>query len=444
VEQTTIARASTEAAPRRRSRRERLRALFPLDSGPQEIRSLDGLRAVAALLVVSYHAIVFSNADLSIAGIDLYPAWNYGRTGVQLFFVLSGFLLFLPYARAMLLARPLPSARQFYRRRILRIVPAYWVCLVILVAIGLPTYLNVTGLANFATHLLFIHNLVPAFDSSIQGPFWTMAVEAQFYLLLPGIAWLLSRVVGRTGSVPRTLLAVCGVIVVAEVSRLVSAIVTVYLPQWQGAQLRLATDALLALNGSEGRFLETFGVGMFCAVLYVARSEGRLYISPQVARASSWLLGIGAFAAAFGIALRVAIRRPMFGNACYACLSPHDVEAILGPLLLGIAYGLLLLAILLSTGALRRIFSFAPLRFLGLISYSLYLWHLPLIIGSQPFFAGWAPVSHLLANLGVATLAVGVAYLSYQVIERPFLQRRRARPAPQPTLAVSAAPTLGS
>ncbi len=64
---------------------------------------------------------------------DISVPWNYAQTGVHLFFVLSGFLLFLPYARAMLQDRPLPTARRFYQRRALRILPAYWVCMIALV-----------------------------------------------------------------------------------------------------------------------------------------------------------------------------------------------------------------------------------------------------------------------------------------------------------------------
>src|SRR5215831_20297932 len=108
--------------------RARARALLPLSSGPHEIRALDGLRAVAALNVLVYHAIRAITHQVSVFGLDLTFAWYYTQTGVHLFFVLSGFLLFLPCARAMLLARPLPSARQFYRRRALRILPAYYVC----------------------------------------------------------------------------------------------------------------------------------------------------------------------------------------------------------------------------------------------------------------------------------------------------------------------------
>ncbi len=86
----------------------RLRILLPLDNGAQDIRALDGLRAVAALFIVAYHAIRVE-AETYASAQAIPPALYFLQTGVHLFFVLSGFLLFLPYARAMLQGRPLPS-----------------------------------------------------------------------------------------------------------------------------------------------------------------------------------------------------------------------------------------------------------------------------------------------------------------------------------------------
>ena len=112
-----------------------LKRLRPMENGPREIRSLDGLRAVAALSIVLFHVMLFLQLEYQPWSQAINHGWYYLSTGVHLFFVLSGFLLFLPYVRALLDGAPLPSARRFYRRRALRILPAYLVCLAAMVAL---------------------------------------------------------------------------------------------------------------------------------------------------------------------------------------------------------------------------------------------------------------------------------------------------------------------
>ncbi len=88
-------------APRDMASRSQWRvALLPLDSGPGEIASIDGLRAIAALSVMLFHAYYLVSRSVG-AGVDVTALWNYGQSGVHLIFVRSGFLLFMPYARAM-------------------------------------------------------------------------------------------------------------------------------------------------------------------------------------------------------------------------------------------------------------------------------------------------------------------------------------------------------
>src|SRR5262249_33769743 len=132
--------------------------------------------------------------------------WYILGTGVQLFFTLSGFLLFRPYIAAMFNGKQLPSARRFYWKRALRILPAYWVALAILLYFSWPIAKDPQWL-NALTHVLFIHDMFPRYNRDIDGPFWTLAVEAQFYLLMPWIAATVAWVIGhaRRGQAPRPL-----------------------------------------------------------------------------------------------------------------------------------------------------------------------------------------------------------------------------------------------
>jgi peptidoglycan/LPS O-acetylase OafA/YrhL len=411
--------------------RSRLRRFLPADTGPQGIRALDGLRAVAALSVLIFHVflirgILLGNARTVVLGLDLTFVWYYLESGVILFFVLSGFLLFLPYANAILDARPLPDVRRFYQRRALRILPAYWVCLAILVLVQLPSYLSRAGVKDVLVHLTLIHNLFPIFNQAIEGPFWTLAVEAQFYLLLPLIAWGIARVTGKTRSRRRVVLSLLGLMAIALLLREGVAVANGFRAHLHGWSASLLDATLVTVNGTLGRYLEVFAVGMLCSVLYVTvRRDDSRRKGVQIA---GWLLFIGALAVSFALGQRVNLRHEQVLSIFYQFMRPTDVEEIGGPFLIGIGYGMLVLGVLFGGRALRACFEAPPLRFIGLISYSLYLWHLPILLGAIAYFPALSPLA-LKVDVGLAgaaVVAVVIAYVSYMVVEQPFLRRRHA------------------
>src|SRR5512146_1260250 len=234
------------------------RWLRPLGSGSGEIAALDGLRALAALSVLVYHAMSVAGAKTFIAGHDFTWTYFYTESGVDLFFTLSGFLLFLPNARAILDGRTGPRARAFYRRRALRILPAYYACLGI---VALAETLMGAGpsAGNIGAHLALLHDISPAFNRTISGPFWTLAVEWQFYLVLPLIAWVVARF--SAGSPRRMVAGVLGVIAVALALREVDALLAVNraaLPAVIAPWIDLAQRVVI---GSQGKYLEVFGIG---------------------------------------------------------------------------------------------------------------------------------------------------------------------------------------
>lgn len=401
------------------------RWLRPLGSGPQEIAALDGLRALAALSVLVYHALATANAKIILGGHDLTWAWFYTESGVDLFFTLSGFLLFLPYARAILGGRAAPNAREFYRRRALRILPAYYVCLAVVTLTQFSVYASRVGAENVLAHLLLLHDIAPAFNRTISGPFWTLAVEWQFYLILPLIAWGIARVSG--GSPRRLIAGVVGVIALALALREGDALLATHrslLPAPAAPWIDLAQRVVI---GSQGKYLEVFGVGMLCSVIYTLMKQRAGTLGSRRAQ----LAGLGLLALALLTYLafgpQVFERRNAILAAFYLALRPTDIEMIAGPLVLGVGYGALTLGALLAPPLFRAPFEWGPLRFVGLISYSLYLWHETIINLIFPHI----PVTGEFAR-SVAALAIGLcvampfAYLSYQFVERPFLRYRRA------------------
>jgi peptidoglycan/LPS O-acetylase OafA/YrhL len=418
----------TLAKPERTAARQRLQAWWPLSSGPREIQALDGLRALAALSVLFYHAFSSVTDRVVIFGQDVSFAWYYGQTGVHLFFVLSGFLLFLPYARAMLQARPLPSARLFYRRRALRILPAYWVCLAGLILTQLPLrwaqYTSLTGLENIAAHVVLFHDDFDAFNRTIEDPFWTLAVEWQFYLVLPllaaGIAWL----VGKTRSLHRLVVGVLGVIALALLLREVDAAIQARFPLLHGNTLLVAQIFTHITLGAQGKFLEVFGIGMLCSVLYVAGTEMGAF--PQVVTRR---VGIGLVVAALAVMFvlaKASMTLAIIGVLPdFMLVHPRNLLEICGAMLVGMGYGALVLGVLWGGRAVRAPFEWAAIRFVGLVSYSLYLWHGPIIVGAHPLISALPGPVQLLGALAVGfVIALPFAYASYQWVERPFLRRR--------------------
>ncbi|HUY78899.1 MAG TPA: acyltransferase [Ktedonobacterales bacterium] len=407
-----------------------------------ETRVLDGLRALAALLVVMYHFVDASRGHITLFGRNADYLWVYGETGVHLFFILSGFLLFMPYVKAMRAGRPLPSIRRFYTRRALRILPAYFICLVLLVAVQYPALLaqeGVTGLsADVILHVLMLHNLSIAFNRTINGPFWTLAIEWQFYLVLPLIAWVIALFVGPTRSTARIIYGVLGMIILALDARVFDGVIeTAVLPQLQETHARMASIidfAMLLLTGVQGRFLEVFATGMLCSVIYIVCIERK----PRwLSRQRAAILSVSLLAVALTLSHTMAGYAQALGNTVlspyYSAIDPTSWLQISGSFLIGLGYAAFVLGVLFSGAWLHWMFEFVPLRYIGLWSYSLYMWHGPALYGALP----GTPNLTIPERLVVGAV---ITYLSYQLVERPFLQIRKREVAPATPKAAPAEP----
>ncbi|WP_322480936.1 acyltransferase, partial [Thermogemmatispora sp.] len=182
-----------------------LPTLMENDLRGNAIPMLDGVRALACLAVLvfhvnwtTYHQHLWQPLHQPLVSSFLLV----GSTGVTLFFILSGFLLFLPYVGALLSEeRPWPSVRRFYLRRALRIWPAYYVSLFILITLWQPQYWQPAHWRELLLFVTFFMDSTPETFRKINGPYWTLAIEWQFYLLLPllslGIFLLLRRLPQR-------------------------------------------------------------------------------------------------------------------------------------------------------------------------------------------------------------------------------------------------------
>lgn len=391
----------------------------PPHAAPHELPALDGLRALAILLVLWHHIYRWGPGDWSIWKLPILRASaDFGFIGVLLFFVLSGFLLFLPYARALVDGGRWPSARSFYRRRALRILPVYFVALAVLAALVTAAHAWRPWMAHgFVFTALLAQNISLSASNLVgvlDGPLWTLAIEWQFYLILPGVALIvlwLTRGRSRRVVLRRTTLALSIVILFGLAIRVVSAILMYGPSGGQAASTAGWSGILLRVVG--GRYLEEFALGMLLSLAYAAVSrEGRLAL-----RRVTWA---GAFAGVLVLPGLV---------ACYLWAQRLDVFRaendwgfipgagwswiVLGVWATTLCFALLLAAALFGPGAFKWALSLPPLRFIGLISYSIYVWHLPII--------------NLVRNTTAAVIVILLlSVVSYYVIERPFLRRRYA------------------
>jgi len=364
----------------------------PAAAGPRSRRlaGLDGIRGLAALYVVADHVFLRSFRGYPADHAPFWAAWLiYGRFAVVVFIVLSGFSLALSPARH---GWRLDAVSKFAGRRVRRILPPYWAALAFSLAVAWliipqPEH-GVPDAKSVFVNGLLVQNLVAA--HSPNAAFWSMAVEAQLYVVLP----LLLVLVRRRGA---AVMVTAVVVVVAAVG-----IVGPHIPRLRTFVIQSPPD-LAAL----------FAVGILTAGIVGARESRRSWPWP-------WL-ALGALAPVLAV---IAWR-----GSAWTQGHLFWVDLALGPaiacLLAGLATG--------RPAALLRLLDARPVRSLGSFSYSLYLTHAPIVaIVCERIVAGRvAPgVPTFLVSLALALpLTIAFARLFAAVFEIPF-QRGRSLPAP--------------
>lgn len=405
--------------------------IFPFKSMTQKntLPVLDGVRAVACLSVISYHVHYFLAHDYdlnALLGKFATAIGLAGWSGVTLFFVLSGFLLFQPFAKALLFEKPWPSMRTFYLRRALRILPGYYVALLVLIALTQPAYLQLDHWKETLLFLIFFMDATPATYQQINGPFWTLAVEWQFYLLLPLLALGFAALVKR-GTSPRWrwwLLLGCllAMIVWGVGTRFLGQYYTLHPTETLLVPRSLLNIILIFVYGTSGKYLEDFAIGMLissCYVLAQRAADGqtlRLYLT----RSSPWLWRVGILwlcvMMTWYIFPFLSILSPLFGAGNWMV----ELGYALG-------FGLCVTALLFGPANLKRWFELQPLCWIGTISYSLYIWHLPLLLlfrgMTSPYVKSWSFLAvYTLQGVCVLLLIIPFSFIFYSLIERPGIQ----------------------
>lgn len=342
----------------------------------RRLDAVDGLRAVAALWVVLFHIRAFSGANLG--PLDLVV--RSGSTGVSLFLVLSGFCLYLPVARGTAFA-----TGRFFMRRLRRLLPAYYASLgvailVTVVAAGHLGFVQYSplGLTEQAlAHVTMTHSLFPSTFYALNGAYWSLALEWQLYLLLPVLV-----IAARRFGLARTVVAVVAVNVAYRLGLQVAIVVH------PGASPSLWTSAVLP-NLLPGRWAE-FAFGMVAAQL---SASGR--ISRRWSRVG-W------------VAIPLAL------------LSLLAVGSPLEHLLFGSVFFVLLCAVLAEGTVINRFFGWRPLAAIGVMSYSLYLVHQPIVQALDLLFRqqGLSALATFVVVLVLLPAVLAVAWVLFITVER--------------------------
>jgi peptidoglycan/LPS O-acetylase OafA/YrhL len=376
----------------------------------------DSLRAIAALAVFGTHAYFVLEANQ--AG-PLRAYFVRLDVGVYIFFAISGFLLYRPFVRARLGKQEQPPQVKSYAwRRFLRIAPPYWVALTI-VTIWLHMG-NVVEPANAPWIYLFGQVYRPTLAIAGLPQAWSLCVEAAFYVFLPLYAFAMRSLPLRSESGRfRAELAGLALLVVAGFGFTALAHANGAVDQLYHFPLHLTLPC----------YLEVFAVGMAMAVLSVRYEERELprWLTPiDRFPGLAWLLAAVAF---WAVSTQIGLDgRPGETMNAAQYLGHHALFTV-------VALGVVLPGVFgdPSRGVVRRVLANRALLWVGLISYSFFLYHVAVVIQVDRWNLPAGPLVALV-------LSIAIAAASYYAVERPALKLKRlvgprSEPAPREATA---------
>ncbi len=360
------------------------------------------MRGFAAFGIVILHVWMFHQGD---AGNPERTTWEIAisqlRLGMPMFFVLSGFLIFRPFAAALIDGRANPDTRKYAIRRAARILPAYVVAILIpAVMLALLDHGQARPVEQIPIYLFFAQNYVDATSHGLNPPTWTVAVEVSFYIAVPIAAVLLGLLLSRLSGPEsrRTVLAaICIVLLVIGAYVLGQCAIN-------GPQHSALKDSLL------GR-LNSFAAGMLVAVLVHGRTSHKGLAYALVA-------GGGA------LVLFEAVVRG------YSLLDPTLRDQVVDtPASIGVA--MIIAGFVLSKIPGEVVFARGPWQWYGKLSYGLYLWHFPVIYLLRSLEI-W-PSSLLWSCTAVMVLSTLLAMISWSLLEKPAMEWARRKTASKPS-----------
>lgn len=322
-----------------------------------EIGVLYGFRALMVLLVANYHIWQQSWLPQRFTLFGQSYSFDFLTRSSYLFvdgmMLLSGFLLYLPYARQTVEGTPAPGPGRFYWKRALRIIPSYLAAVLLalcLFALPQGAYPSRGALVwDVLAHLTFTFPFWPQtyLYTPLNGALWTIAVEMQFYLLFP----LLARAAQKRPALTLSLMAAAGW-------------------AYRFCVYRFAADTSLLINQLPS-FLDVYALGMLGALGYCRAQAPAAGLGPRARRALQW-----ACAAAFAVGCVCVCQ--LLGAQSAASAQGHAALRLSQLIIrfpLAAALLLMMLAASQMPRALQKLLDNRLMRFLSVISMNLYIWH---------------------------------------------------------------------
>jgi peptidoglycan/LPS O-acetylase OafA/YrhL len=388
------------------------------------IIGLDGARGLSCLGVAIMHICGhYSPNTASTFRTNLFG------TGLIFFYVLSGFLLFLPYVRNLVADREsakLPSTKNFAIHRFARIMPGYLAIFLLCNYVFSVAYVQnaamqpprtedgtgtITNIWQLLANLTLVQSYVPQYFQTGLNPSWSLTLELAFYASLPVLGALLFMLRKRTSLRPFgiALVAPALLLFIGFVGKLMLPLLMAHFGVTDPLMVDWGPNWVAVFLRSFIASADNFAFGMLAAIVVVAIE--RRVLRESVSRRVRMMSAVAAVPVALLCAVLLASGGvlALFGVSAIALLAGLAILVIVAPLMRG------------ETSAIANLLEMAPFRFIGKISLSAYLWHFPvmLLLGRAGLMAS-DTLGGMVWNVALGlTAAVLISVVTYYAVERP-------------------------
>lgn len=358
-----------------------------VQSVPGKLVGFDSIRGIAAFLVFIFHFWGLNLVgDVKIGGVDLTAFFDSGHVGLDVFFVLSGFLIFRSVYKNGVGLR-------YFLRRFLRIAPIYYFSILVVVIFLVPGLLMTRdGWWDILSHFFFFQSFSAETYYGINPVLWSLSVEMIFYLFLPLFFLFTGRKMHRL---------ILGMVAMALVSYWFRDWVMQFYDGWDWQERVIYTENFV------GR-LDQFAFGMLSSYLVIKFAKNKSFLLKIL----SIVIGVaGVFGIYYGLNTFHTLSSG-FRDVYFLQMFLHSIIAL--------SAAAIMFALAVTFKYVKAVVAFKPLGWLGVISYSFYIWHFVVAEKVAPLEMGiyW---KFLLTFVLITALSTA----TYFLIEKPFLRMKK-------------------